>query len=293
MADESLKTDVALDPKEERKRLAEEKKKLKQEEKSRKKEAKQKAKELAMEEANLVDEDEGGGFSVFIVTVVIILVWLGILALLIKLDVGGFGSNVLSPILSDVPVLNKILPKDTETEVAEGESYNGYTNLKDAVDQVERLELQLEQAQSNLDADAEEIALLKAEIERLATFEQNQLEFQRIKNEFYEEVVYAENGPGAEEYARYYEAMDPETAQNLYKEVIKEEQETEEVKNYAQAYSEMKPKEAAAIFEQMTGNLDLAARILGVMEPDDRGAILGVMDPEIAAKITKIMDPES
>lgn len=293
MANENLQIDTPVDAKAERKRLADEKKKLKQEQKAQKKEAKRRAKELALEEANLEDDEEGSGFSVFIVTAVIIIVWLGILALLIKMDVGGFGSNVLAPIISDVPVINKILPTSTETEVSEGESYGGYTNLKDAVDQIERLELQLQQAQSNLDADAEEIAQLKAEIERLATFEDNQLEFQRIKNEFYEEVVYAENGPGAEEYAKYYETMDPETAQNLYKEVIKEEEETEEVKDYAQAYSEMKPKEAAAIFEEMTGNLDLAARILSVMEPDDRGAILGAMDPEIAAKITKIMDPES
>ena len=75
--------------------------------------------------------------------------------------------------------------------------------------------------------------------------------------------------------------------------MIAEDKESEEVLNYAKAYSEMKPKEAAAIFEEMTNNLDLAARILGVMEPDDRGAILGAMDPEIAARITKIMDPES
>lgn len=293
MANENTQIDAIVDPKAERKRLADEKKKLKQEQKAQKKEAKRRAKELAMEEASLQDDDEGSGFSVFIVTAVIIIVWLGILALLIKMDVGGFGSNVLAPIISDVPVLNKILPESTETEVTDGESYGGYTNLKDAVDQVERLELQLQQAQSNLDADAEEIAQLKAEIERLATFESNQLEFQRIKNEFYEEVVYAENGPGAEEYVKYYETMDPETAQTLYKEVIREEEETEEVKDYAQAYSEMKPKEAAAIFEEMSGNLDLAARILSVMEPDDRGAILGAMDPEVAAKITKIMDPES
>ncbi len=293
MANENTQIDAIVDPKAERKRLADEKKKLKQEQKAQKKEAKRRAKELAMEEASLQDDDEGSGFSVFIVTAVIIIVWLGILALLIKMDVGGFGSNVLAPIISDVPVLNKILPESTETEVPEGESYGGYTNLKDAVDQVERLELQLQQAQSNLDADAEEIAQLKAEIERLATFESNQLEFQRIKNEFYEEVVYAENGPGAEAYVKYYETMDPETAQTLYKEVIREEEETEEVKDYAQAYSEMKPKEAAAIFEEMSGNLDLAARILSVMEPDDRGAILGAMDPEVAAKITKIMDPES
>ena len=55
----------------------------------------------------------------------------------------------------------------------------------------------------------------------------------------------------------------------------------------------MKPKEAAAIFEAMTDNLDLAARILNAMEAEDRGKILGVMDPEVAAKLTKIMDPES
>ena len=59
------------------------------------------------------------------------------------------------------------------------------------------------------------------------------------------------------------------------------------------AYSSMKPKEAAAIFEAMTDNLDLAARILNAMEAEDRGKILGVMDSEVAAKLTKIMDPES
>ena len=50
---------------------------------------------------------------------------------------------------------------------------------------------------------------------------------------------------------------------------------------------------AAAIFEQMTNNLDLAARILKVMSAEDRGKILGAMNSEVAAKITKIMDPES
>ena len=293
MANENLEQQITVDPKAERKRLNEEKKKLKQEQKAQKKEAKKRAKELALEEANIADEDEGSTISVVIVTAIIIVVWLGILALLIKLDVGGFGSNVLAPILNDVPVLNKILPETEETEVSVGESYGGYNSLRDAVDQIERLELQLAQAQSNLDTDAEEIAKLKAEVERLSTFERNQIEFQRIKNEFYEEVVYAENGPGAEAYARYYEAMDPETAQNLYKEVIAEEKESEEVLNYAQAYSEMKPKEAAAIFVEITKNMDFAARILCVLEPADRGAIVGAMDPEIAARITKIMDPES
>lgn len=285
--------DNVIDTKAEKKRLKEEKKKLKQEQKSQRKEAKQRAKELALEEANLSDDEESGGFSVFLVTAIIILVWLGIIALLIKLDVGGFGSQVLAPVLSDVPVLNKILPESEETESTTGEDYGGYSNLKDAVNDVESLKVQLESAQATVNADAEKITELQNEVARLKTFEDKQLEFQRIKNEFYEEVVYAENGPGADEYVKYFESMDPETAENLYKEVVKTEAVSEEIKEYAQAYSEMKPKQAATIFEGMTDNLDLVAKILGVMEPDDRGAILGVMDSTVAAKITKIMDPDS
>jgi len=285
--------DNVIDTKAEKKRLKEEKKKLKQEQKNQRKEARQRAKELALEEANLSDDEESGGFSVFLVTAIIILVWLGIIGLLIKLDVGGFGSQVLAPVLSDVPVLNKILPESEETESTTGEDYGGYSNLKDAVNDVEALKVQLESAQATVNADAEKITELQNEVTRLKTFEDKQLEFQRIKNEFYEEVVYAEKGPGADEYIKYYESMDPETAENLYKEVVKKEAVSDEIKEYAQAYSEMKPKQAAAIFEGMTDNLDLVAKILGVMEPDDRGAILGVMDSTVAAKITKIMDPDS
>lgn len=284
------------DAKLEKQRLKEERKQLKKEQKEQRKAAKARAKEIASLEADLTDdEDSGGGGSVFAVTFVIVLVWIAILCLVVKLDFGGFGSNVLSPILKDVPVLNLILPSNAEVAVEEGESeaYGGYTSLREAVDYIKELELELERAQSAETDSSDEVAELKAEIERLKTFEDSQVEFQRIKTEFYEEVVYAENGPGIEEYRKYYEEMDPATAEYLYKQVVAQLEESNEIQDYAKAYSEMKAKEAAAIFEAMTDNLDLAARILGAMEADSRGSILGAMDPEIAAKITKIMDPES
>lgn len=290
--------EAGLDPadaKKERQRLKEEKKKIKEEQKQQRKEARIRAKEIAAEEADLSDEDDTRSGSIFLVTFVIVLIWIAILCLVVKLDFGGFGSNVLTPVLKDVPVLNLILPKNTETAVDEEKSasYGGYDNLRDAVDYIKELELELERAQSAQTDSSDEVEQLKAEVERLKTFEDSQVEFQRIKTEFYEEVVYADKGPGIDEYRKYFEEMDPATAQYLYKQVVQELEESSEVKDYAKAYSEMKPKEAAAIFEQMTDNLDLAARILGVMEPDARGAILGVMDPAIAAKLTKIMDPES
>lgn len=287
---QGMKT-VEQDYKADKKRLNEEKKRLKRDQKMQKKEAKARAKELAMEEAQLVDEMEGSPFSVAIVTIIIVLVWVAIICLLIKLDVGGFGSSVMTPILKNVPVVNKILP-EPETTADEG-GYEGYATIQEAVDYIRILELQLEAARSETTTDGTTIQQMQAEIERLKTFESNQLEFQKIKNEFYEEVVYAENGPGAEEYAKYYETMDPSTAETLYKEVIREQQESKEIEDYAAAYSEMKPKEAAKIFESMTDNLDLVARILSVMTAEDRGKILGVMDPVVAAKITKIMDPQT
>lgn len=289
--------------KEEMDRLKQEKKELKAEEKRRKseskrhkKEAKKKAKQIAAEEARLTEEESSTAPVIF-TTLIIVLVWVAILCALVKLDVGGFGSNVLTPILKDVPVINAILPEVEQPLVDEnGEIIDvdvaGYDSLKDAILQIQELEQSIEEYQIELSEKNERIEAMETEINRLSTFEDKQVEFERIKTEFYNEVVYAENGPGVEEYQKFYESMDPAMAEVLYKQVIVQIQEDEEVKNYAQAYSEMKPKEAAGIFEAMTDNLDLAARILGEMDPDSRGQILGKMKPEVAAKITKIMEPD-
>lgn len=276
----------------EKKRLKDEKKQLKMQQKDQRKTARKKAKEIASREAELMEEEETNSGSVFAVTFVIVLIWVAILCLIVKLDFGGFGSTVLTPVLKDVPVLNLILPGDTDVAVEDG-AYGGYDNLRDAVDYIKELELELERAQSAESTSSEEVEQLRAEVERLKTFEDAQVEFQRIQTEFYEEVVYAENGPGIEAYREYYEEINPATAEYLYKQVVQQLEESKEIETYAQAYSEMKPAQAAAIFEEMTDNMDLIARILGAMEADERGAILGAMDAEVAARITKIMDPES
>jgi len=277
-----------------RKAIKEQKKQLKKELKEQKKEAKRRAREIAKQEDEL-DEEEGssGGLATFLTTIFIVAIWLAVICIVIKLDVGGFGSSVLAPILKDVPVVNKILPGNTVTETTDEDAYGGYTSLEEAVEYIKSLELQLEQAQTDSLSKDEEIETLKAEILRLQPFEEKQVEFDRISKEFYEEVVYAENGPGAEEYKKYYESMDESTAQYLYKQVVAQLEESSEVQDYASAYAEMKPKEAAEIFNTMTDNLELVAKILNAMTAEERGSILGAMDADVAAKLTKIMDPES
>ena len=61
--------------------------------------------------------------------------------------------------------------------------------------------------------------------------------------------------------------------------------------DYVKAYSQMKPKQAAAIFDTMTDNLKLVAQILDGMDADSRAAILGKMTSDTAAKVTEIMKP--
>lgn len=243
------------------------------------------------------EDDDSGALSVVLVTIFIILIWLAILALLVKLDVGGFGSGVLTPVLKDVPVINRILPGYTgvsENGIGEeGAETAGYDNLEDAVARIKELENQLTDAQKNSNMQNQTIQDLQAEVARLKTFEANQVEFEKIKDEFYNEVVFNDNAPSVSEYRKYYEEIDPTNAQILYKEAVKQEAEDEQVKEYAKAYSSMKAKEAAGIFNTMTNNLTLVAKILQNMGTDARGSILGAMDADVAAQVTKIMEPES
>ena len=284
------------DSKAEKKQIADERKRLKQEEKQQKKEIKARAKEISKREAAIEDEEEkGNGVSSFIVTTVIVAIWIAILCLLIKLDVGGFGSEILTPLLKDVPVLNLILPGEHgPTETTEEGAIEGYTSLREAVDTIKSLELQLEHAQTVNNTNAEELTTLKKEIERLQEFELKQVEFQRIYDQFYQEVVYSDKAPDIEEYRKFYESMDPATAEAIYKQVLLKLEEEQEIKDYVSMYSQMKPKAAAAIFDELTkDNAIMLSKILKQMDPDAAAKILAAMQAANAATLTKIMYPDS
>ena len=285
MAPEAVSAD------DDKKRIQNEKKQLKKQQKEQRKEAKARAKEIAKQEEDL-GLDEGNGLVTFGATVLIVLLWIAVICVIVKLDIGGFGSSVLTPILKDVPVVNKILPGSSQTETNNPGSYGGYSSLQEAVDYIKQLEVELEQVRTASNAKDADMERLLAENERLSEFEQKQVEFQRIRQEFYDEVVYADNGPGADEYRKWYEEMDPVTAENIYKQVILQQQESKEMQDYALAYSGMKPKAAAAIFNTMTDNLDLVAKILNAMSAEERGDILAAMDADVAARLTKIMNPD-
>ena len=287
-------TSLAAAAEEEKTKLKAEKKQFKQDQKAQKKEAKRRAAEIAKQEEAL-GEDDGNTLVTVLATLLIVILWIAVIGVVIKMDIGGFGSSVLTPILKDVPVINKILPgkpADSLDPDTSQEGYGGYASIEEAVEAIRKLELEIDRIQTASNAKDSDIERLSAEVQRLSEFEKMQVEFQRIMTEFYEEVVYSDKGPGAEEYRKYYEEMNPSVAESLYKQVIAQAQENAEFLAFAQTYAEMKPKEAAATFEKMTDNLDRVARILNALGAEDRAKIMDAMDKDVVARLTKMMDPQ-
>lgn len=268
--------------------------KSKKEERKEKKEKKKKEKEKDKEKDKLEDEEQeettGGKLVMVVVTILIILIWLGIIGILIKADVGGFGSSVLYPMLKDVPYVNKILPTPNYSVGENTES--AYNSLEDAVERIKELEKQLDELHENGSSDAKLIEDLQKQIESLSKYKEEQAAFEKLKEKFYEEVVFSDKAPDINEYRTYYESIDPENAEVLYKQVVEQQQEDKEIEDYVATYSSMKPAEAASIFNTMKDNLKLVAKILKAMDSKSRANIMGKMDAEIAAKVTEIMNPK-
>lgn len=275
----------------EKNRIQNEKRQLKKDQKNQRREVKRRAKEIARQEEALGDE-EGNGLVTFAATVFIVILWLAVICVIVKLDIGGFGSTVLAPIFRDVPVVKKILPSTAVTETNDPDSYGGYSSLKEAVAYIKELELEVERYQNAANAKDSDLEILRAEVLRLQEFEKAQVEFQRIQNEFFEEVVYSEKGPGAEEYRKWYEAMNPSTAESLYRQVVVQLEESTAFQEYARTFAEMKPKAAAQVMEEMT-DLKQVARILQALSAEERGDIMNQMSSDFGARVATIMDPDS
>lgn len=246
-------------------------------------------------ENGMGEEKKGSTLLSLLFGIMIIAIWLIIFAVLIKFDVGGFGSSVMRPMFEDVPVVNKILPDETKTQEVAKEEYP-YKSLAEAIDYIKKLETELEKYKSDTSDYTTQIADLEAEIARLKTFEESQQAFEEQKKEYYDTVVLGEDAPSVEEYKKYYEQINPEYAEELYQKVAEQYMYNSQYKELAEAYTAMKPSKAADAIYEMTGNLEIAVAILKNMESEDRAAILNALstkDAVYCAKLTVLLAPQS
>lgn len=268
------------------------KKAAKKAEKEKRKADKRKSKmSEESDDLDLEEESTGGKIAIFFVSLIILLIWLAIILLLIKWDVGGFGSTVLAPVLKNIPYVNRILPDGAVEELSTEENAYAFDSLDEAVNKIKELEIQLAEAQNASTDDAAYITDLENQAAELQQYKLEEADFEAVKQKFYEEVVFSDAAPDIEEYKKYYESIDPANADILYRQVVEQTAANDKIDEYVKTYSSMKPKEAAAIFDTMTDNLQLVSDILENMDAQSRADILGKMNAETASKVTEIMKP--
>lgn len=240
-------------------------------------------------------ESLGSKILSFFFVILIVIVWLAILCALVKLDIGGFGSSVLRPVLKDVPVINMILPEPSEEELEAEAEANGDDNkiatLSQAKEMIEELEKSNEKLTASNKSLKEENEDLKKQVERLQVFEDNQTAFQKEKEDFYNQIVYGENAPDADTYIKWYQSIDSAYAEAIYRQLITDQKSDSEIKDLAKTYQSMKPAEAAKVLAEMKNDLDTVARIMSAMSADSRAKIMDQMDPDLAANVTKKLMP--
>ena len=241
------------------------------------------------------EEKKSNKLVIILVTILIVLIWLAIFVLLVKLDVGGFGSKVLYPVLKDVPVINKILPNASDEQIGIDSKYP-YTTLSEAIARIEELEnenLRLNEATA---VNAQTIADLTSEVARLSPFEAYQKNYEVLKRQFDEQIVFGNEYTGnyaadPDTYIEWYEKMDPENAAAIYQMAIEKRASSQVIVDLSKTYSKMKAAQAASILEEMTGDEEKVASILVNMSQANAAAILQNMNSTYAAKITLLMYP--
>lgn len=202
------------------------------------------------------------------------------------MDVGGIGSKVLYPVLKDVPVVNKILPTASEEVQAEEGDYQ-YTTLKAANERIKELESKLKSENGTTDANSDYISELEAQIKKLQRYKDDYDAFQKRVKEFDEKVVFNKKAPDISEYEKYYQQIEPENAEDIYKQVLLKLQYTKKAEELGKFYSNMDADKAAARLSEMSEDLDLIKDILENMSEKQAAAILQEMDVDFAAQITK------
>ena len=257
----------------------------------REKKKKRKDTDLLTDEMDQEEEKETSKVLIFFVSLLIVLIWLGIIGVLIKCDVGGFGSSVLYPMWKDVPYLNRILPDVEKDLYSTEDTQYAYGSLAEAVERIKELERQVDALSAQSVTDSDTITQLEEQQKELQAYREREAEFEKEKEKFYEEVVFSDKAPDIEQYKIFYESIEKDNAEILYKQVLQQLQKDAEIEDYVKAYSSMKAKDAAEIFNTMTDDLELVAKILQGMNASARGNILAEMNADTAAKVTEILNP--
>jgi flagellar motility protein MotE (MotC chaperone) len=204
--------------------------------------------------------------------------------------------------LSHVPGLNMAVPKVIDTSEPENLEHDdlliAYRLLEEERDAESARAAAAEEARDSAQADAAALrkykdqadsqALVAKENQESIDKQRAQLEADKKKLEEmkYELERIAAQGD-TEGFRQFFESVSPEVSQEIYAQIVKEQQGNDELKAFAKLYEGMDAASAASIFEQLgESRIDLIVSALRAMKRDRATEILSKMTPTFAAAVT-------
>lgn len=236
------------------------------------KELKEQKKEMEKEIAALNENGAGSKIKSIIIFLTIIILFLGVLAGMVKADVGGFGSGILAPIIGNVSGLNKILPNKSVASTA-SDNTPAKTNTNDTTaglssgtDASSANTKSTANTQST--ADTSQVVANATGVSNTKTSASSQKAVTAKKSSA---------SQAAQAASRTANTTDAQAAKEA------------KLADYVDTYSKMNAKNAASILGNMTGDLPLVAKILMNMRASKRADIMANLDVNIASKLTLLM----
>lgn len=237
-----------------------------------------------------------GLLTVLLSMLIVLVVFGGAFYYVLKNNVYGIGEQ-FRPRLERIPVIKLALPPLPETEdpydpkhLTQSELLEKYNELRNAkaemTARLEEISKQLEELEKEKEqwiSLKDEAEAIKAEnLKTLELIEKEKAELEANRQELYRMIAEG-NGEGFKE---YFEKVDRETAQKLYKELIEQDVTDQKLKSLAKPYEEMDADNAANILTEL-GNRDmtLLVDLIGAMKTNAAAEIVENMEPEFAAEL--------
>ena len=234
----------------------------------------------------------------FIVLLVIGIVFGGAFYLVIHNNINGLGERYRKAI-QNIPIARLALPAvadplDPRYLTAE-EITEKYKEFRKLNEELSKLLEESEKKRKELQKYKDEYEGYKAENdkaaqelkERTALLDEERLKLNELKKKIDELIV---NGDKTG-FKEYFETVDPVLAEQVYAEVVKQQQIDENAKKFAQIYEAMDASAAAQIFEEMgNSKIDMVAQTLKNMKKEKSAEIMAAMTPAFASKLTEKLD---
>jgi len=250
------------------------------------------------QESNHDADKKGGGLIFAIVSLlsailVIALVLAGFLFMIVRMNVLGVADTYRDSIAT-IPVLSLALPVEEKTDPSEMTLSELTVRYDAKIAENEDLKLELDSANSRIEELSRSKSELDAQIlitnEKTEQLTQQVLELQASKKQLddlkYELERIIATGD-KEAFARYFENVSPEVAQEIYAQIIHEIKNDDEKKQFIRLFQSLDTKASAEIIETLgSARIDFITDTLSSVKRDVAAEIIAALTPELAAQIT-------